>query len=428
MRYITMRDREHSHTARYVTLAVIILVVASLLFPLLGGLGAAGFFGEKTYLVILQDNSEIRPTGGIASLWGALTIRDGHIAHLQYYYSHTSQTLQTTVPLDGPESLTTFFNVNAAELFDSNVQYDFASFAPKVQSDWYNVTGQKIDGVIGLDFTAAEAILRITGPITASGEVITNRNVFHRLEYDSAYAPHRGDQMANLLSTLTYATFALITDASVPEKLALYNTFRDLAHEKHLFIYPDPGPLLGNADGTSRPPESDVVSVVDFNLGNAKADFGIKRTIDYHVQLLPDGSAVSNLTLTYANEDWWSSDLFSQALVPPGAKLVAVHNVSRQFDGPEITNANDYTVFSSRFIVSPYSTARITYVYTVPNVVHGNGVASYYDLYVVKQGGIVRYTLNTSVQLPAGANLIHTENVGSNLVFTDDAHVNVVYM
>jgi len=426
MRYITMRDREHSHTARYVTLAVIILVVASLLFPLLEGLGAAGFFGEKTYLVVLQDNSEIRPTGGIISLMGVLTMRDGHIAHLQYYYVHNNATLQTAVPLDGPESLTTFFNVNSARLSDSNVQYDFASFAPKVQSDWYKVTGQKLDGVIALDWTAVEAILSITGPLKASGEVITNRNVFHRLEYYSATA--KGEQMVNLLSTLTYGTLGLIVDASVPQKLALYNTFKDLANEKHLFIYPDQGLLLGNAGGTSRAPESDLISVVDFNLGNGKSDFGINRTIDYHVQLLPDGSTVSNLTLTYANGDWWASDLFAQALVPPGTKLTAVYNVSRQFDGPEITNGKDFTVFSSRFIVSPYATARITYLYTVPNVVHGNGVASYYDLYVVKQGGIDRYTLNTSVQLPAGAKLIHAENVGSNLVFTDDAHVNVVYL
>ena len=87
MRYITMR--EHPHTARYVTLAVIIIVVASLLFPLLEGLGAAGFFGEKTYLVVLQDNSEIRGTGGLISLVGVLTMRDGHIEKLQDYYSHS---------------------------------------------------------------------------------------------------------------------------------------------------------------------------------------------------------------------------------------------------------------------------------------------------------------------------------------------------
>jgi hypothetical protein len=418
-------EMHESHTGRWIALAVIGLVLATLLFPVVDGLSAAGFFGDKTYLIILQDNSEIRGTGGLISIVGVVTIHNGHITALRYYYSHTSKELQADVSLNGPESFTTFFNVDVARLFDSNNQYDFASFAPKVQSDWYTTTGQKVDGVIGLDFTAAEAILNITGPITASGDVITSRNVFHRLEYYSATA--KGEQMADILSKLTYSTLALMVDASIPQKLALYNAFRELANEKHLFIYPEVGPLLQNADGQSRAPEADFISVVDTNLGNGKSDFGIERTIDYGVQLLPDGSAVSNLTLTYTNADWWSSNLFTEALVPPGAKLLAAYNSTHPFRGPQVTNDENFTAFSSKFIVQPYATTRITYLYTLPNRVYSNGIGSHYDLYVVKQGGIDRYVLNTSVKLPAGAKLIHAENVGSNLVFTNDAHVSVVY-
>src|SRR5665647_1930466 len=418
-------EMHESHTGRWLALAVLGLVLATLLFPAVDSLSAAGFFGDKTYLIILQDNSEIRGTGGLISMVGVVTIHNGHITDLRYYYSHTSKELQADVSLDGPESFTTFFNVDIAHLFDSNNQYDFASFAPKVQSDWYTTTGQRVDGVIGLDFTAAEAILNITGPITASGDVITSRNVFHRLEYYSATA--KGEQMADILSKLTYNTLALIADASIPQKLALYNAFRVLANEKHLFIYPEVGPLLQNADGRSRAPEADFISVVDTNLGNGKSDFGIERTIDYNVQLLPDGSAVSNLTLTYTNADWWASNLFAEALVPPGAKLLAAYNSTHPFKGPQVTNDENFTAFSSKFVVQPYATARITYLYTLPNRVYSNGIGSHYDLYVVKQGGIDRYILNTSVKLPAGAKLIHAENFGSNLTFTDDAHVSVVY-
>ena len=167
--------------------------------------------------------------------------------------------------------------------------------------------------------------------------------------------------------------------------------------------------------------------MIDVNLGNGKSDFGVNRTIDYHVQLLPDGSAVSNLTLTYTNGDWWSSDLFTQALVPPGAELISVYNDTDRFSGTKITNADNFTAFSSRFIVAAHETARITYLYKMPNRVNGNGIGSHYDLYVVKQSGITRYALNVSVQLPAGATIIHAENLGSNLVFTKDAHVSVVY-
>jgi hypothetical protein len=235
--------------------------------------------------------------------------------------------------------------------------------------------------------------------------------------------------MANIVSTLTYSTFALMVDASIPQKLALYNTLRELANERHLFIYPEVGLVLQNADGLnqSREPEADFISVVDTNLGNAKADFGIERAIDYRVQLLQDGSTVSNLTLTYTNGDWWSSDLFAEAVVPHGATLSAMYNSTEQLIGPQVTSNENFTVFSSRFILPPYSTTRVTYLYTLPDRVYENGIGSHYDLHVVKQGGINRYTLSTSVQLPAGAKLIHAENVGSNLVFTEDAHVSVVY-
>ena len=40
--------------------------------------------------------------------------------------------------------------------------------------------------------------------------------------------------MADILSKLTYGTLGLIVDASIPQKLALYNALRELANEKHL--------------------------------------------------------------------------------------------------------------------------------------------------------------------------------------------------
>jgi hypothetical protein len=132
-------------------------ILASLLCPTFDNVSAAGFFGDKTYLIILQDNQEIRSTGGLMSCMGVLTTHDGSIASLKYYYLSSPQ-LSAIVGLDGPASFTNFFSVNAAALSDSNVQYDFASFAPKMQSDFYNVTGQKVDGIIAVDFTGSKPL------------------------------------------------------------------------------------------------------------------------------------------------------------------------------------------------------------------------------------------------------------------------------
>src|ERR1035437_1688951 len=431
---MAMADPDRSRVVRCIALAAVVLVVASLLFPVLDGMSVTGFFGDKTYLVILQDNDEIRSTGGLMDILGLLTVHDGTIVSLQYQYvsSDTRSTWNPIVNLDAPESFTKVFGMDSAALSDSNVQYDFASFAPKMQSDFYNATGQRVDGVIALDFTAVEAIMNVTGPITVSGEVITSRNVADRLHFESGTAGAGGKtSLTSLVSTLTSDLARLIRDSSVPQKLALYTTLQTLESEGHVLIYPNQGFWFRSAGGDavseSTPPAADSISVVDTTLGTAKADFGVTRTIDYHVQLFSDGSAISTLTLTYTNGNWWDYDVFSTALVPPGAELVSVQNATHAFMGPEVTNGDGFTALSSRLLVSANSTGSVTYTYIQPNVVSASGIGNHYDLYIHKQAGINNYILNAGVQLPPGATMVHAENVGSNQVLDGDAHVSVVY-
>ena len=419
-----MADPDRSRVVRCVALAAIVLVVVALLFPIADGLSVAGFFGDKTYLLILQDNSEIRGTGGLTTVMGLVTMHDGNIASLQYYYGGSPQ-LHALVQLDGPASFTNFFGVNDAKLSDSNVQYNFASFAPKMESDFYNVTGHTVDGIIAVDFTAVEAVMNITGPVTVSGEVITSRNVVDRLHFD---AGPFWNSTPGLMSTLTFDLAERIRDSSVPQKLALYTALQTLENEGHVLIYPNQGFWFRSAASESAPPGADSISVVDTTLGAGKADFSVNRTIDYHVQLFSDGSAISTLTLTYTNGCWWSYGVFSTALVPPGAQLIAVQNTTHAFKGPEVTNGDGFTALSSSLNVSAYTTGSVTYTYILPSVVTASGIAHHYDLYIQKQEGITSYVLNVSVQLPAGATMIHAENVGSNQVFDGDAHVSVVYM
>jgi len=419
-----MADPDRSCVVRYVALAAVVLVVAALIFPIADGLSVAGFFGDKTYLLILQDNAEIRSTGGLINVMGLVTVHNGNIASLQYYY-YTSPELQALVKLDGPDSFTQFFDVNYVHLYDSNVQYDFASFAPKMESDFYNVTGNRVDGVIAVDLTAVEAVMNITGPITASGEVITSRNVADRVHFDSATL---GNATTGVLSTLTFDLARLILDSSVPQKLRLYATLQTLENEGHVLIYPDQGFWFRSPASEGAPSGADSIAVVDANIGTGKADFGVNRTIDYHVQLFSDGSAISTLTLTYTNGCWWDYDVFSTALVPPGAQLLAAQNTTSAFKGPEVTSGDGFTALSSRMLVSANTTGSVTYTYIQPDVVSASGIGYHYDLYIQKQAGINSYTLNVSVQLPSGATMIHAQNVGSNQVFTSDAHVSVVYV
>jgi hypothetical protein len=425
-----MQELEGAHTPLYIALFVLGIIILSLLVPLSDGLRLEGFFGEKTYLILLQDNDEIRGTGGLIGVIGLLTLHNGQVAKAEFHYVSTDtndSTWDPIVPLDGPESFTTFFGVNSARLSDSNVQYDFASFASKMQSEFYNVTGTRVDGIIALDFTAVEAFMRVTGPVLVSGEIITDRNVVDRLHYYSLMGEGAKTSLTSVISTLMFNLARAVRDFSVPQKLALYSTLRSLQDEKHVLTYPNGGFFFYNPSD-ERPSRTDFISVVDITLGTGKADFGVNRTTDYNVQLLSDGSAVANLTLTYTNNCWWDYDVFSTAVVPAGAELLTAHNVTDNFKGPEVTSGAGFTAFSSRLLVGADSSGSVQYTYKIPSAVQKSVLMQRYELYVDKQAGITRYTLSVNVTVPPGATVVSAENARSNQMLTRNALVKIVYI
>jgi hypothetical protein len=424
-----MRELKGTHTAFYIALFVLGVMIVSLLVPLSDGLRLEGFFGEKTYLILLQDNDEIRGTGGLIGVIGLITLHNGQVVKAEFHHvaSETNDSWNPIVPVNEPESFTTFFGVNSAHLSDSNMQYDFASFASKMQSEFYNVTGKKVDGIIALDFTAVEAIMRLTGPVLVSGEIITDRNVVDRLHYYSSIGGGAETSLTSVISRVMFSLTRAVRDSSVPQKLAFYSTLRTLQDEKHVLTYPNSDFFFTKA-GDERPAMADFISVVDTTLGTAKADFGVNRTIDYNVQLLSDGSAIANLTLTYTNNCWWDYDVFSTAVVPAGAELLTAHNVTDNFKGPAVTSGAGFTAFSSRLLVGADSSGSVQYTYKIPNAVQRSILMQHYDLCVDKQAGVTRYALSVNVTVPPGATVVSAENARSNQMLTRNAHVTIVYI
>jgi hypothetical protein len=414
---------------RYFTISIACLVVLALLFPAFDVLSLAGFVNDKTYVLILQDNSEIRPTGGLIGCIGLLTVHDGNVKdlHLAYAYNNSAWT-GDVVNMSLPESLTQLYDVDSVRLYDSNVQYDFSSFAPTMLSNVEQITGQKVDGVIAVDFTAVEAIMRITGPISVSGEVITSRNIVDIAHYYSGKSD-AGDTapLINLLSSLALKIVQIAHDASLPVKLDLINAVQQMGAEKHLFFYVPGDPLTADFAGASATPPTDFISVIDMNMGSQKADFGVYRSIDYHVQLLANGSAVANLTIAYNNTCFWDYNLFQTVLVPPDAEIMNATTTAQDFNGPLSTGGANFTAFSTSVTVPANETDTITYLYTLPHVVSSSGVNERYDLYVQKQAGINQYTFNPEVQLPDGARLLASQNAEANQTSTGDIHLEMVY-
>ncbi|MDD1720960.1 MAG: hypothetical protein LUP95_03140, partial [Euryarchaeota archaeon] len=267
------------------------------------------------------------------------------------------------------------------------------------------------------------AMLRITGPLVVSGQVITSRNLANQMY---AHSVASKAEVTAFISALLTELLNTIHHASIPQKVDFVRVMKQMGSEKHLQLYMPSDFLTLPFSGARGQSSGDFVDVIDYNLGAGKADQGINRMMSYHIELRSDGSSLSNLTVQYVNNNWWNYTVFTTALIPAGAELVNTSYESLKFIGPGETHSTEMTALTSQLQVTPHSTGTVTYHYTIPHAIHNDAVGLRYDLDIHKQAGIDAYTFYTSVQLPSGATLLHTSNVGMQTA-RGDTHVQMIY-
>lgn len=128
-----------------------------------------GSEGKRTYLVLFQNNAEIRATGGISGSVATLTADRGAIS-LQQQGSAGALGSYTKpiVPLSTHEAA--LFTDNLA-IFPADINFtpDFPRTAQIAQAMWQRKTGQTVDGVLSTDPVALSYLLAGTGPISVTG-------------------------------------------------------------------------------------------------------------------------------------------------------------------------------------------------------------------------------------------------------------------
>lgn len=123
-----------------------------------------GFGKEKKYLVLFQNNNELRPGGGFIGSFAVITVKDGKFGELN---------IRDVYDVDGrlkghvepPPALKKYLGVAHWYLRDSNFSPDFTENGANAAFFLNLETGEKTDGVIAIDTSVLEGILRVFGPI-----------------------------------------------------------------------------------------------------------------------------------------------------------------------------------------------------------------------------------------------------------------------
>ncbi len=129
--------------------------------------GMLGESGPRSYLVLVQNNAEMRSLGGIAGT--ALLLRtDAGAISLVGTESGTALSAAIRGPVTTlPDDVQAVYGTRPARYFQNLTQVpDFTFDGPLARDMYQQLTGNKVDGVIAIDPVVLSYLLKATGPVT----------------------------------------------------------------------------------------------------------------------------------------------------------------------------------------------------------------------------------------------------------------------
>jgi hypothetical protein len=308
---------------------------------------------ERTFMIFLQNNMELRPGGGFLGQYAIVKVKNGEVTSSFFEDANLlDQRIGATVT--PPYPFKRMLQLKKWKFRDSNFSPDFPTNVEKAKY-FYKLAGgnaDHFDGFIAVNAQVFNDVLALTGPISVPG---------YSAEFNSADGALKLEEFVEkqyiLNPELDTQNRKMIMKKMTPmiiDKLfSLGNITKiaDLAHKefknRNIMVYFSDSELESLAqsvhwDGkVSTDWSGDYLMLVDANMGAMKTDYYIKREINYELDLTQEKPTVT-LNVTYKNTatygDWRTSDYhaYLRAYVPKGStfverKMVGYPNIGEEF-------------------------------------------------------------------------------------------------
>ncbi len=286
-------------------------------------LGTNGDGAPRNYLLLAQNNAEIRATGGIAGSLGLLTVTGGHVEMHDFVPAAGFEKLdQPVVQLTDNEN--TIYGERLGEFMqDVNFTPDFARAGQIATAMWGAKYGDHVDGVIAIDPVFLQQVLAVTGSVTVTqggytatldggntASVLLNE-VYHQLQGN--------DDQDAFFSNASKTAFDKILHSSGADPVKLGKAVMNAAKGGHFYVWSanadeqkllagttvggtlvtkDSGAYLGI--GGAAPQQ--VIGVYYNDSMASKMDWYLDRKVeDKLVETYADGSEKHEVTITMRN-------------------------------------------------------------------------------------------------------------------------------
>ncbi|TIC79448.1 DUF4012 domain-containing protein [Nocardioides sp. GY 10127] len=143
-----------------------------------------GSDGPKTYLLISQNNAEVRATGGLPGQVSVIKVDDGRIRLTRTVAGNSFGTRAEPLPLSDGE-LNLFGRVMGTYFLDANFTPDFQRAAELWTQRWDETyPDTQVDGVLSLDTVALSYLMQGMDPVDVGGVELTSGNVVDELLHE----------------------------------------------------------------------------------------------------------------------------------------------------------------------------------------------------------------------------------------------------
>ena len=403
-----------------------------------------GSQGERTYLLLAQNSHELRPTGGLISGIGTLSVEKGEIREISLLDSYRFDDYESNAHPPAPGPLAEYMWAGVLAIRDANWSPHFPTSA-EVIAGLYQLSQKnaQIDGVIAADLEAVELVLGALGPVQPEGydQPVSAGNVIELLQQywsapvgagtiqeqkSSDWWVHRKDIMQDLLQAMLAQVQQRPADLDLR---GLASAVQAALESKHILLYARDATVARDLsefgwDGAIHGTDSDYLMVTDANLGFNKVDASVERRIHYLIR--PEsGRLRGEAILTYVNlspssaEPCRREDLYGlteyqaesykdltegcywdyvRLYVPAGSELVHVVGLMEPVDR---SWEESKSVFGTFFVVPPGQTRELRFAYYLPDRIAEQVAAGRYSLLVQKQAGTGSIPLHIEADLPA---------------------------
>lgn len=260
----------------------------------------------KRYLFIFQNNNEIRPTGGFIGSFAIIDVDKGEIKKIEIpgggSYDIKGQLKELVI---SPEP---FHLINSAWQFqDSNWFSDFPEAAKKMMWFYEKSGGATVDGVVAIDASLMEEMLKIIGPIDMPeyGRVMSAENFVDEtqkiveLEYDKTV-----NKPKQIIADMAPKVLERMSKIGAKDLAVFSQTIHKAILDKDILVYVKNEEMEAELDSFGLSGKlkdilnaSDYLMLVDTNIAGQKTDGKIFKEIVHSSEIAADGSIINTVKI-----------------------------------------------------------------------------------------------------------------------------------